>query len=290
MQELFEEEHTEVLARAVWTHRRPSLRWVGGAAMWFTAAIAITMCAPHSTHTLAPATVIALEHQASELGLTIDAAVRAAHQRAQSVADTPMMRAAILTDAATVADVMKNEFKFQLAPGEVVELFQIHDGQIDSLIRMPATARALPRVQDRDVAMVEIDGASLRVVAGARVARIRDGEGYDARTTGMFMLSSPVGLEALREQIAAYAGDATLLDAGRAIHLVHQPSASAGHTLSLPVPSEAAKLTLTVVPELTGHRAPWLDLARNISIVLGALMLIMFALMLALHRRKVRRG
>src|SRR5215470_7609731 len=118
MQDLFEEEHTEVLARAVWTHRRPSTRWLGGAAMWFTAAIAITMCAPHSTHTLAPATIAALKHQAAELGLTIDAAIGAAHQRAQGVASTSMMRAAILTDAATVADVMKSEFKFQLAPGE----------------------------------------------------------------------------------------------------------------------------------------------------------------------------
>jgi hypothetical protein len=258
--------------------------------MWFTAAIAITMCAPHSTHTLAPATVVALEHQASELGLTIDAAVRAARQRAQSVTRTPMMRAAVLTDAATVADVMKNEFRFQLAPGEVVELFQIHDGQIDTLIRMPATAGALPRIKDRDVAMVEIDGGDLRVIAGERVVRLKTGEGYDTRTSGMFMLSSPIGLEAIRQQIAASAEDATLVDASRAIHLVHQPSATAGHTLSLPVPTEAAKLTLTVVPALTGHRAPWLDLARNISVVLGALMLIMFALMLALHRRRVRRG
>jgi hypothetical protein len=290
MPELFEEEHTEVLARAVWTHRRPSMRWIGGAAMWFTAAIAITMCAPHSTHTLAPATVAALEHQASELGLTIDAAVRAARQRAQSVTRTPMMRAAVLTDAATVADVMRNEFKFQLAPGEVVELFQIHDGEIDTLIRMPATAPALPRIKDRDVAMAEIDGADLRVIAGERVVRLKTGEGYDTRTSGMFMLSSPIGLEVIRQQIAASADDATLADAGRAILLVHQPSATAGHTLSIPVPTEAANLTLTVVPALTGHRAPWLDLARNISVVLGALMLIMFALMLALHRRRVRRG
>jgi len=56
----------------------------------------ITLCAPHSTHTLAPATVAALEHQAAELGLTIDAAVRVARQRAQGVANTPMMRAAIV--------------------------------------------------------------------------------------------------------------------------------------------------------------------------------------------------
>jgi hypothetical protein len=94
----------------------------------------------------------------------------------------------------------------------------------------------------------------------------------------------------IRQQIAASADDATLVDAGRAILLVHQPSAAAGHTLSLPVPTEAANLTLTAVPALTGHRAPWLDLARNISVVLGALLLIMFALMLALHRRRVRRG
>jgi hypothetical protein len=304
MQEPFEEEeHTEVLARAVWMHRRPSMRWLGGAAMWFTSAIAITMCAPRSTHTLAPATVAALEHQAAELGLTIDAAARAAHQRAQSVANTPMMRAAILTDAATVADVMKNEFKFELAPGEVVELFQVHDGQIDTLIRMPATAPALLRVQDRDVTRVEIDGAGLRVIADAHVDRLKDGEGYDARMAGMFMLSSPVGVEAIRQQIAEYAEDATLvdptggfaprlasLDTRHAFQLVHQPPETPGHTLSLAVATEAAKLTLAVVPRLTGHRAPWLDLARNISFVLGALMLIMFALMLALHHRKLRRG
>jgi hypothetical protein len=185
---------------------------------------------------------------------------------------------------------MKNEFKFQLAPGEVVELLQFHDGQVDSLIRMPATARGLPRVRERDGTLVEIDGTSLRVVAGAHVDRIKDGAGYDSRMTGMFMLSSPVGLEAIRQQIAAYAEDATLGEDGRAIDLVHQPSASPGHALSLPVPTAAAKLTLTVVPELTGHRAPWLDLARNISIVLGALMLIMFGLMLALHRRELRRA
>jgi len=290
MPELFEEEHTEVLARAVWTHRRPSMRWLGGAAMWFTSAIAITLCAPHSTHTLAPATIAALEHQATELGLTIDAAISAARQRAQGVASTSMMRAAILTDAATVADVMKSELKFQLAPGEVVELFQINDGQIDTLIRMPATAPALPKIRARDVSMVDIDGAGLRVIAGAHVDRLKDGEGYDARTTGMFMLSSPVGLEAIRQQIAQYAEDATLVDASRTIRLVHQQSGPPGHTLSLAVPTEAAKLTLTVVPQLTGHRAPWLDLARNISIVLGALMLIMFALMLALYRRALRRG
>ena len=305
MPELFEEEHTEVLARAVWTHRRPSLRWLAGAAMWFALAIAITMCAPHSTHTLAPATVAALEHQATELGLTIDAAARAAHQRAQSVANTPMMRAAILTDAATVADMMKSEFRFQLAPGEVIELFQIHDGQIDTLIRMPDTAAALPRpkIEERDVARVEIDGTGLQVIAGAHVDRLKEGEGYDASIAGMFVLSSPVGVEAIRQQIAEYADDATLVDptgglaprpasrdASHAFHLVHQPPDAPGHTLSLAVATEAAKLTLTVVPRLTGHRAPWLDLARNISFVLGALMAIMFALMLALHHRELRRG
>ena len=290
MPELFEEEHTEVLSRAVWMHRRPSKQWLAGAAMWFALAIAITLWAPHSTHTLAPATVAALEHQAAELGLTIDAAARAAHQRAQSVADTPMMRAAILTDAATVADVMKSEFKFQLAPSEVIELFQIHDGQIDSLIRMPPTAPALPGVTERDVARVEIDGADLRVITGAHVDRLKEGQGYDAHMTGMFMLASPVGLEAIRQQIAEYAEDATLVDASREFHLVHQPSETPGHTLPLAIATEAAKLTLTVVPRLTGHRAPWLDLARNISFVLGALMAIMFALMLALHRRELRRG
>ncbi|HEX3760169.1 MAG TPA: hypothetical protein VHW23_15740, partial [Kofleriaceae bacterium] len=136
--------------------------------------------------------------------------------------------------------------------------------------------------------IVDIDGTDLRVVVGAHVNRIKDGVGYDEHIAGMFMLSSPVGLEAIRQQIAAYAEDATLVDASRAIHLVHQASPAAGHALSLAVPTHAAKLTLAVVPELTGHRAPWLDLARNISCALGALMLLMFALMFVQYRRKLR--
>jgi hypothetical protein len=286
----FEEEHTEVLSRVMWTRKPPSMLWLGGAAMWFTAAVALTMCAPHSTHTLDEATVIALQQEAVEIGLTIDAAAHAAHQRAAAIAQTPMLRAAILTDPATVADIMTSELKFQRAPGEVIELFQVRGAKLETLIRMPASAPALPAIADREVTMVHLDDSGPRVVVSAQVRRIKDGEGYEPGITGTFMLSGPVGVGVIQQQLAGYAADAALVESGRSVLLVHQADVAAGATLSIAVPSTTAQLTLTAAPLLAGHRAPWIELMRNISLVLGAVMLIGFGSLLVLYRRERKRG
>jgi hypothetical protein len=282
----FEEEHTEVLSRVMWEKKPPSMLWLGGAAMWFTAAVALTVCAPPSTHTLDDTTVTALQHEAVEIGLTIDAAARTAHQRAAAIAQTPMLRAAILTDAATVADIMTSELKFQRSPGEVVELFQVRNGKLESLIRLPASARPLPATGDAEVTTAQLDDTGPRVVVSAHVRRIKDAEGYEPGITGMFMLSGPVGVGAIRQQLAGYAADAALVQAGRSVLLVHQPDVAAGEPMSIEVPSTTAQLTLTAAPLLAGHRAPWIELARNISLAAGAVMAIGFGLLLVLYRRQ----
>src|ERR1044071_5497590 len=139
MPEFYEEEHTEVLARVVWARRRPSLLWLGGAALSFTIAFAITLLAPASPGLKGDARQ-ALQREAAEIGRAVDEAARAAHQRANSIAGTAMIRAAILTDAATVADVMASEYKLALAQGGAAELFQIRNGKPEQLIRLPQTA------------------------------------------------------------------------------------------------------------------------------------------------------
>lgn len=288
MQE-FPEEHTEVLARVVWARKRPSLWWLIAAGLSFMISGAVTVLAMQVARSHERATALALEREATEIGRTVDAAARAARQRADSIASTPMMRAAVLTDAATVADMMRSEYKLELAPGEVAELFQIDDASPASLFRSPATAAALPTLHDRSATIAHLDASGLRVVVGAHIDRFKDGIGYDSHKAGMLVLSAPVDLAAIRRQLSERAVDATLAESTASVHLVHR-SLAAGDVVRLAVPSETVDLTLTVAPLLTGPHMPWIAPLRNASLGLGALLVIAFTLILALRRPRPRQN
>jgi len=285
MQDLCEEEHTEILARVVDGRRRPSVLWLIGAGLAFAVAAVITAFG-QTTHAVSPATMQALEREASEIGHAVDAAAGAAHRRADGVASTAMVRAAVLTDAATVADVMHSELELGLAPGEIVELHQIHDGALEPLIRIPAAAPALPKIRDRAVTLVQLDGNNLRVVVGAHVERLKDGAGYDATKAGMFVLSVPVDLAAIRRRLADHAVDATLAESGPSIHLVSQLAVAAGDLVRIAVPARTATLTLTAAPQLTSARVRWIDIARDAVFGLGAVTLIGFAVIAVSRGRR----
>src|SRR5262245_43727519 len=100
MPEFYEEEHTEVLARVVWARRRPSMLWLCGAVLSFAVALAITLFAPPSRGELRGEALQTLQREATEIGRAVDAAALAAHRRADTIAASAMIRAAILTDAA----------------------------------------------------------------------------------------------------------------------------------------------------------------------------------------------
>jgi hypothetical protein len=286
MPEFYEEEHTEVLARVAWARRRPSLLWLAGAALSFTVAFAITLLAPQRTG-FRSAEIQALQREASEIGRAVDAAAHTARKRADAIANTAMIRAAILTDAATVADVMASEYKLALSPGEVVELYQIQGARFEPLIRLPQTAGELPRITDRERTMVHFDGVDLRVVVCAHIERLKDGVGYDAHTAGMFVLSTPVDLAGVRRRLTDREVDATLAEHDIAVHLVRRSPVAVGEIVELPVPTKIAKLTLNVAPgALAGRRAGWISPLRNASYSLGALSLIVFAVIFALRRAR----
>lgn len=282
--EFYEEEHTEVLARVAWARRRPSMLWIGGAGLWFTIAFAITLI-ESPVRGLSSDAMQALHHEAAEIGRAVDVAAHAARQRADRIAGSSMIRAAILTDAATVADVMASEFKLSLAQGEVIELFQIHNGAPELLIRMPQTAGELPRITDRERPMVHFDGTDLRVVVCAHIERLKDGLGYDAHTAGNFVLSAPIDLAGVRRRLTALEVDATLAESGIAVHLVQRSPVAVNEIVELPVPTGVAKLTLIVAPSaLSARHAGWVAPVRNVSYALGALCLIAFGAIFVLRR------
>jgi len=287
MQDFYEEEHTDILARVMWARKRPGTPWLFGAALSLTVGVVLTMSARRATHMREHETVLALAHEAAEIGRVVDAAARAAHQRADRIANTAMMRAAILTDAATVADLLRSEFKLSAAPGDVLELFQLRGADLETLLRWPAAAAALPVVMD-DVTIVHLDGAGPRVIVGAHIDRIKDGVGYDANVSGAFVLSTPVDLRPICQRLSDHATEATLAEPGESLQLVHRSSPAIGDLVQLTVPSRTAPLTLTVAPAPPAGRGGWIAAVRNAAFALGGVMLIVFGLVFASQLRSKR--
>jgi hypothetical protein len=282
MHDLFESEHTEVLARVVWARKRPSFAWLIIAALTFAGAVAITLLAPAPVETVERTTIKSLDTVAAELGTTVDTAAAAAHARINKLAQANVMRAAILTDAATVADVMHDELKITLATGEELEVFQVHDGKTQSLIRMPTAAASLPTVKDPAVAIVHISDGAVKVVVGAPIAKIKDGEEYGLDRTGEIVLAVPVDLDVIRTHLAEHAKAALLEVAGVSHPIV--PASQSGAGIRVKVPSKTAELSLAVVPMSTSHRVTWLNPVRYCVVGIGATMLLVFALIFVIRK------
>ena len=282
MQELFESEHTEVLARIVWARKRPSFAWLIIAAFTFAGAVAITVLAPAPVETVERDTLKSLDAIAVDLGKNVDATATAAHARVGKLAEAGAMRAAILTDAATVADVLHDELKISLATGEALEVFQVHDGKTQSLIRMPTAGTSLPTVKDKDVAIVHISDGAVKVVVGAPIDRIKQGEGYAADRSGEIVLAVPVELDAIRGRLAEHAKAALLEVAGVSHPIV--PASQSGTGIRVKVPSTTAELSLAVVPMSTSHRVTWLNPVRYGVVGIGAAMLLAFALIFLIRK------
>jgi len=286
MEELFEGEHTEVLARVTWARRRPSMVWLLCAVIALAAAIAVTLLAPAGAETVDKETVKSIEAVAADLGKAVDAAAATAHARADKLAGVPAMRAGILTDAATVADVLRDEMKVALSPGETLEVFQIHDGKTTSLVRMPQTAAALPTIRDRDVGMVHLVGNGLEVVVGAPIEKIKTGEGYADRA-GEVVLAVPVELDALRARLAEHARSALLQAEGSSQSFLATPPK--GMAVRAKVPSKTAELSLAAVPMTTSHHAEWLEPLRYAIAGLGAALVLAYLLIYLLRKPVPRR-
>ena len=74
----------------------------------------------------------------------LDARVTSAQLRVDALARTPMLRAAIETDGATILDMVRTEGLFELVPGETIEIYQRRGESLHSLVRLPATNPPVP--------------------------------------------------------------------------------------------------------------------------------------------------
>jgi hypothetical protein len=261
--------------------RRTPMLWLVGTAVAGMGAAAVSIGDQMVVSTEERAAASALTADAERVASVFDASARSAHMRADGIATTPMLRAAIETDAAILSDLASTEMVFTAGKGDALEVYQFATGAPKSLLRIPKSAPALQPLKGRDT-KIRSDGRSVVLLASAPIS------GYRAGAGGGVVLSTPVDMGSLQHALAEHSAGASLTGLGSDLVLV-EPSAGGGGTpVKLAVPSSgdwnAGGAMLVAAPK----RAPglaWAGKARIASGGLSGLLLIGFVVSLVRRRK-----
>lgn len=274
-----DDENTDLTPRVVLAQRRANLVWLVGAIGALVAAGAVSFVAQSGDRT----TPVAVEIEAERIASAIDLSAKSAHVQADGVAMTPMVRAAIETDAATMNDVAKNEIHLALNPGETLEVFQVRGERATTLLRWPASATPLRPVSGHGTRLENSGKSSLDVVAGAPI----DPQGErKAEVGGEVAMSIPVDLALTRQHLSALVVEASLVGAGQPLALVAARTGTGETTqVSFPVqPGADWKLpTMRLTAEIASRRPRWIAPARYAFVALSGMMLLLFVFGLRRH-------
>jgi len=274
-----EDEHTDLLPRIEFARRRANLMWLVGAGGALIAAAGIGLLAGDGDKT-APA---AVEIEAERIAAAIDSSARSAHVQADGVAMTPMVRAGIETDAATMVDIARNEIHLAFRPGEVLEVFQIRGKTIVTLLRWPNNTTPVRPIRGRATRLENSGKNSLDVVAGSPI------EAQSERSTGTegeVAMSIPVDLAQSRQRLSEFVIQASLVGIGQPVALVANDGALDDATrVQFPVePSPDWKLPpLALEVAIASKRPHWITPARYTCLALCGMLLVLFLRGLRAH-------
>ena len=216
----------------------------------------------------------AVGEAATSLAAAIRDGLAAAQLRAEAVASTPMLRAAIETDAATLRDMAGDDFVFTPKPGETVEVFQLRDDGMHSLLRLPGTAPTITPLGG-SATRVEATGDRLTVVASSPITRQAGGIG------GALVIAASVDLAPIKRVVAPHVASASVTGLASPITLAGSAGTLGGQSLSIPVVVDgvAGHLSVTAVLAVPTS-APRFVLARTILWTLGAALFVIYLLRL----------
>ncbi|HEY5935964.1 MAG TPA: serine/threonine-protein kinase [Kofleriaceae bacterium] len=225
---------------AVWVVLALMLAMAGGAVYLVADRIAA------STNAVARA---ALEADADHIAAVLTAQARAARARTDELAAAPTLRAAIESDAAAISGLVRDNAAFWPKAGEALELYQLRDDRLTSVVRRPEGARS---VAPGSGTSIESRADGVWVVAHAQIARPSAGIG------GTVSVATPVDFAEIKRRLAEDAVDARLLGLGSAIELARTPGAPAGKQVTISLPPlpelDTRELTLqaTIAPVTRG--------------------------------------
>ena len=216
------------------------------------------------------AVATALVADAERISSVFEAAARSAHMRADGIATTPMLRAAIEADMATLRDLANSDMVFTAGPGETLEVFQFRANKPSSLLRIPKNGPALQALSGRDT-RVASDGHGIQLAASAPIS------GYTAGFTGGLVISTPVDLSSIQHALDDHAVRASLTGLGNELVLVGPRDGAWVAPVKLAVPASGGwsggAASLTVTPK----RAVGLSWAWQVRSASGGLAVLLLA-------------
>jgi hypothetical protein len=260
--------------------RRATALWLVGAVAAALTAVGVSVADQIVLSAEDRAASDALASDVERISSTFDATARSAHMRADGIATTPMLRAAIETDAATLSDLANSEMLFSASKGEALEVFQFRADKAASLLRIPKTVRALPPIKGRETKL-RIEGQAVTMFASAPVS------GYRAELIGGLVISVPVDLTPIRRALEDHAVRATLTGLGSDLTLAGSGGGGdAPVKLAIPSGGEwtAGGAMLLATPKKAAGLS-WALPVRNMSGGLGVLLLIGFVVSLVRRPR-----
>jgi hypothetical protein len=219
----------------------------------------------------------AVDAEAKRLAVIFDATIKAAHVQADNMAAGTQIRAGIMTDAATVKDLVTSEIQLPRNLNQTLELVQLMDAQRNVLLRMPDGAPPVPVTHAMETRF-EVDGRKeLAVIVAAPVAPVDN----TSQITGELVLSTPLDFAVTRDNLGPHATAASIVVGSTAFPVLGQPG-TAGMFQSTPIPLDAnwhvGRLALAIAVGTVAAPASWVV---PVKLLCGGLALA-FALVLAI--------
>jgi serine/threonine-protein kinase len=182
-----------------------------------------------------------IDTSANQLALAFEAAANANQLRAEGLAMTPMLRAAVETDSATFQDMIKGgDFTITPRPRETVEIFQRKSATPALMLRIgDGISDGDPKSGVRYLAR----GSEIIAVAGVPVK----GQSVE----GLVVIASPVDLDRLKERIAQLTLQATIVGLGDPVAISGSTAQGKKLTAPIKVGGESRPVLEAVVPEPT---------------------------------------
>lgn len=271
-------ENTDLLPRVRVARTATSVIWFVGAVIAFAVAGVVQFIAP-TLHVVDPMSVAALKADAQNLGQLIDASIRAAHMRVESIASTPVLQAAVLTDAATVYDVVKTEYKVKTDDTEVLELFQIRGSDKPvTLLKLPEKASDVPAVHGKETRLDHDPARGIAIVTAATITPYKNIDNI----TGELVLASTIDFAAPKHDLAAHAAEAEIDGVGAPLVLVPPQAGGGAAAEVLPIAVDpqwkTPPIALKAVPKTAPSKPKWIPPVRYGALGLGLAFLVAFAL------------
>ncbi len=221
------------------------------------------MMAPREQASTTATPIATIQDDADQIATALDAAANANQLKAEGLASSPMVRAAVETDAATLADMRRDgDISFTLKKGEILELYQRREPPA-LLLHLPAEAPAIGPTS----------GIHVHVRAGQLIVSATAG----MEQGGLVVVASPVDLTTIKQRISTHALAAAIDGLPESVKLVE---GGKGTRMTAPIKGPGGGLQLVVqVVQGTSTERDRFEIVRYLAWGVGGLAVLIFLLL-----------